>query len=265
MLMSRRLPQPGGGSADLELSGVVYGVLVNDPALLAGLGPAASEAPYKAPPVAPVLYVKPRNTQVSSGASVTVDPDVPGFAIGAALGLVIGRTACRVAPADALDHLAGYLLLIDLTVPHASWYRPSVCFKARDGSCVFGTRLAAVGDLDPDAVMLDIAIDGNVVQRVSTAGRIRTAAALLAEVTDFMTLRRGDILLTGLAADAVQATAGQRVSVSAAVVAGAQGLQGAQVAQGAPESGPASSLGQVDVTLVPAAAGADRPGAGGPT
>lgn len=256
MLTNRRLPDPGKGSADLELSGVVYGVLVNDPALLTSLGPAAREAPYKAPPTAPVMYIKPGNTQVETGATVVVDHDVPGFLVGAALGLVIGRTACRVAPADAPDHLAGYLLLIDLTVPHASWYRPSVRFKARDRSCVFGNRLAAVGSLDPDALTLEVALDGQVVQQVSTAGRIRSAAALLADVTEFMTLRRGDILLTGLAADAVVATAGQRVTVAVAGAAAGQ-AGGPRLAQerrghGVDREEGGSGLGRVEATLVAA-------------
>lgn len=217
--------------ADLELSGVVYGVLVNDPALLAGLGQAASEPPYKAPPVAPVMYVKPRNTHADSGTAVTVDEDVPGFEVGATVGLVIGRTASRLRPDEALDHLAGYLLMIDLTVPHTAWYRPSVRFKARDHSCVFGRQLAAADALDPDALTLDVSVEGRMVQQVSTAGRIRPAARLLADVTEFMTLRRGDVLLTSLAADAVVATAGQRIVVSA------------------------SGLGAVEATLVAAGTG----------
>lgn len=241
MLTNRSLSSRGRGSAGLELSGVVYGVLVNDPVLLAGLGGAIREAPYKWPPSAPVMYIKPRNTQVGSGATVVVDHDVPGFAVGAALGLVIGRTACRVVASDASRYLAGFVLVVDLTVPHASWYRPSVRLKARDDSCVVGTRLAAVDALDPDAVILEVAIDGQVVQRVSTAGRIRSAATLLADVTEFMTLRRGDILLTGLAADAVVATAGQRICVS--------------VAETGPGQGADPGLGRVEATLVaPAAA-----------
>lgn len=221
------LRRPDGAEADLILSGQVYGVLGNDPALVARLGPAAQAAPYKAPPRAPVLYLKPRNTQVAAGggqpARVVVDQDVPGFEVGAALGLVFGRTACRVPAEAALDYLAGYLLVVDLTVPHDSYYRPSVRFKARDGSCLLGGLLAPATALDPDALMLDVTVDGRPAQAVSTAGRVRPARTLIADVTDFMTLSRGDILLTGLAVDAPLVAAGQGFVVTAPGLGGIAG------------------------------------------
>lgn len=201
---------PSFATAPYRLSGVVYGVLMNDPAALAALGGAVNQPPYKAPPKAPVLYLKPRNTLAASGAEVQADGD--GFEIGAALGLVIARTACRVSEAQALGHLAGCILVADLSVPHDTFYRPSVRFKARDGSCLIGPTL---GHPDPDDVSLRVSIDGQRVHAASTAGRQRKAARLLADVTDFMTLRPGDILLMGVAAGAPRAHAGQHFAVEA--------------------------------------------------
>ena len=68
---------PSPCSLDLDfapwrLSGVVYGTLLNDPAALAALGEAVNAPPYKAPPRAPVLYLKPRNTLAADGAAVAV-------------------------------------------------------------------------------------------------------------------------------------------------------------------------------------------------
>ena len=51
-----------------RLSGTVYGVLLNHAPALAALGAQVNEPPYKAPPKAPVLYVKPRNTLAGAGA-----------------------------------------------------------------------------------------------------------------------------------------------------------------------------------------------------
>ena len=84
-----------------RLSGVVYGCLLNHRPALAALGEAVNAAPYKAAPKAPVLYVKPRNTLAGDGATVCVPTDATELELGAALGLVIGRTACRVDPAVA--------------------------------------------------------------------------------------------------------------------------------------------------------------------
>lgn len=207
-------PRISFDTAPWRLSGVVYGTLLNDRAALAAIGDAANLPPYKAAPKAPVLYVKPRNTLANSGSTVAVPDDAGEFEIGASLGLVFGRTACRVSEADAIAHLAGYTLVADLSVPHDSFYRPSVRFKARDGSCVFGPRVVACNRIaSPDALTLRVSVDGKLVHSASNAGMQRSVARLIAEVTDFMTLRAGDVLLLGVAASAPRARAGQRFVV----------------------------------------------------
>ena len=211
-------PRISFDAAPWRLSGVVYGTLLNDRAALAAIGEAANQPPYKAAPKAPVLYVKPRNTFSNSGATVEVPSDAGEFEIGAALGLVFGRTACRVSEADAIAHLAGYTLVADLSVPHDSFYRPSVRFKARDGSCVFGPRVVACERItSPDTLALRVSVDGQVVHTASNAGMQRSVARLIAEVTDFMTLRAGDVLLLGVAAGAPHTRAGQRFVIESDV------------------------------------------------
>jgi 5-oxopent-3-ene-1,2,5-tricarboxylate decarboxylase / 2-hydroxyhepta-2,4-diene-1,7-dioate isomerase len=86
-----------------RLSGMVYGALLNHAPALAALGDRVSAAPYKAAPRAPVLYVKPRNTLTTGGAAVPVPAGVDELEVGATLGVVIGRPACRLSPTDALD------------------------------------------------------------------------------------------------------------------------------------------------------------------
>lgn len=198
--------------APYRLSGVVYGTLMNDPHALAALGDAVHQAPYKAPPKAPVLYVKPRNTLASHGAALALPAGWDTLEIGASLGLVIGRTACRVPAHEALSFVAGYAIVNDVSLPHDSFYRPSIRFKARDGFCPIGPVVAATG-LDPDTLGVRVFLDGTCVHSSSTAGRLRPAARLLADVTDFMTLQPGDILMTGVAFGAPKARAGQRVAI----------------------------------------------------
>ncbi|WP_326539544.1 fumarylacetoacetate hydrolase family protein [Pseudorhodoferax sp.] len=202
--------------APWRLSGQVYGVLLNHGPALAALGEAVHAAPYKAPPRAPVLYVKPRNTQVASGSRVQVPAGVPALEVGAALGLVLGRSACAVRPEEALDHVAGLVVVADLSVPHASFYRPSVRFKARDGFCPLGPQVQMRGRIDPDAIDVSVAVDGEVVHRTSTGERLRPAAQLLADVSSFMTLAPGDVLLLGVSAGAPQVGPGHRVTVAMA-------------------------------------------------
>jgi len=194
--------------------GTVYGTLLNHHDALAALGAVVHEPPYKAPPKAPVLYIKPRNTWVGPGEAIVVPAGVDALEIGATLGLVIGRTACRVSEAQALSFVAGYVIVNDVSVPHASYYRPSLRFKARDTFCPIGEFVARDAIGAPDALRIAVAIDGEVVHRASTAGLIRPAARLLAEVSEFMTLAPGDVLMVGVAAGAPRALAGQHVTIT---------------------------------------------------
>ena len=181
---------------------------------LAALGDTVNQAPYKAGPKAPILYIKPRNTWIEAGEPIVVPAGVEALEIGATLGLVIGRPACRVDASGALSFVAGYVIVNDVSVPHVSYYRPSLRFKARDTFCPIGPFVAREAIGSPDALGISVTIDGETVQRASTAGLIRSAARLIAEVSDFMTLAPGDVLSVGVAAGAPRARAGQRVSIA---------------------------------------------------
>ena len=189
--------------APYHLSGVVYGTLLNHEPALQALGGAVNAAPYKAAPRAPVLYLKPRNTLAGNGDPVVVPADAAELEVGAALGIVIGQTACRVSPELALQHVAGYTIVNDVSVPHDVFYRPSIRFKARDGFCPVGPVVvprAAIAN--PDDLLVQVFVDGELQQRTTTGQRLRTVARLLADVTEFMTLLPGDVLMLGVSAGA---------------------------------------------------------------
>ena len=197
-----------------RLSGAVYGALLNHRTALAALGQAVNEPPYKVPPRAPVLSVKPRNTLSFDGDAVPVPADAPELEVGANLGIVIGRGACRLSEANALDCVAGFLILNDVSVPAASHFRPNVRNKARDGFCPLGPRVIARALVpDPDSLGIRVYVDGRLEAWANTSGLIRNVASLLIDVTDFMTLAPGDILAAGAAAPAPRVRAGQEVRI----------------------------------------------------
>ena len=196
------------------LRGTVYGTLLNHHDALAALGSAVDQPPYKAAPKAPILYIKPRNTWIAAGQAIVVPAGVPALEMGATLGLVIGRPACRVSEAAALDFVAGYVIVNDVSMPHDPYYRPSLRFKARDSFCPIDRFVACDAVGSPDALGITVAIDGKLAQRASTTGLIRSAELLLAEVSDFITLAPGDMLSVGVAAVAPHAQADQQVCIT---------------------------------------------------
>jgi 5-oxopent-3-ene-1,2,5-tricarboxylate decarboxylase/2-hydroxyhepta-2,4-diene-1,7-dioate isomerase len=202
--------------APWALSGTVLGVLMNHRPALAALGDALHQPPYKAPPKAPVLYVKPRNTWLASGGTVVLPADAPELEFGATLAAVIGRPARSVPAAGALDHVAGWLLVADLCVPHAVYYRPSLRWRVRDGFCPLGPAVAPRAAVpEPDALTLSVAVNGQVVHEANTGDRVRDLATLIADVSEFMTLNAGDLLMLGVAHGAPRVSAGQALRVTA--------------------------------------------------
>ncbi|KGF80237.1 hypothetical protein IA69_19790 [Massilia sp. JS1662] len=189
----------------------VYGVVLNDSASVRALGDLEA-APYKGAPRAPVLYIKPAGTRVGDGAAVRLPQGAAEVEVGATIGLVMGRSAARLAPKDALDAVAGIVLAADLSLPHASYYRPAIREKCFDGALPLG----AIHPLrDLSRMELGIDIDGRHAEGWSLSSLLRDPAQLLADVTEFMTLRAGDVLLMGVRYDAPRARPGSRVRVSA--------------------------------------------------
>ncbi|MGY0196009.1 fumarylacetoacetate hydrolase family protein [Leptothrix sp. BB-4] len=199
--------------APWRLSGTVIAALLNHVPQWTALGEAVNLPPYKAPARAPVLAVRPRHTLTGPGARV--EAGAQGLSVGASLAIVIGRTACRVDAAGALAHVAGYTIAVDLSVPHDSHYRPAVRLRARDGSCVIGPVVVPAARIaTPDALAVTVDIGGTTAQSTDTADRLRGVAQLIADVTEFMTLQPGDLLLLGEPHGAPVAHAGDAVTVS---------------------------------------------------
>jgi 5-oxopent-3-ene-1,2,5-tricarboxylate decarboxylase / 2-hydroxyhepta-2,4-diene-1,7-dioate isomerase len=197
--------------APYRLSGRVYGTLMNHRSALELVGEAANAAPYKAAPQAPILYIKPRNTLTGP---VVVPADIAELEVGACLGVVMGRTACAVSEQSALDYVAGYLIVCDISVPHSVYYRPSIRFKARDGFCPLGPAVVSRAAIpEPGDLQVNVFVDGELRQLATTRDLVRPVARLLADVTDFMTLSPGDVLAVGAAAPAPRVRAGQKVAI----------------------------------------------------
>ncbi len=192
----------------------VVGTLLNYRQALEQLGDAAQQTPYKATPKAPVLYIKPANTYAESDSDIVLPSDVAEVEIGACVGLVFERKATRVKATNALDYVAGYRIVADLSVPHASYFRPPMKQKCRDGFCPIGAQLTPRAQIvDPDDLTIEVYIDGRLAQQAHTGDLIRPVAKLIADVTRFMSLDCGDILLIGVPVDAPRARAGQRFEI----------------------------------------------------
>jgi 5-carboxymethyl-2-hydroxymuconate isomerase len=113
--------------------------------------------------------------------------------------VVIGRTATRVSPAQALGHVFGYtgandVSARDLQFGDGQWTRG----KGFDRSLPLGPIVAEAGDVrNPQAVSIRCWVNGELVQEASTAEMVFSVASLISFVSQAITLEPGDVLLTG--------------------------------------------------------------------
>lgn len=185
--------------------GTVYGTLMNFRGEHEALAGKMNEAPYLAPPKAPVLYVKPANTWSASGAAITLPAGVPEVEVGASIAMVMASAR----------EVAGYVLVNDLSVPHDNFYRPPVKSKCIDGFLGIGDRMRPRNEAgDPAVFVLKVSINGELKQTVRFADLVRPAEQLLADVSEFMTLAPGDLLLLGCDTARPRARAGDRIEIS---------------------------------------------------
>lgn len=191
----------------------VVGALLNFRGAWAAMEPAMHREPHHKPPVHPVLYIKPANTWCGAGDAVVLPSDVEEIEVGATLGVVMGRTAARVRVGDALDCVAGYVIVNDVTVPHANVLRPPMKQKCRDGFCPIGAVVPAADVSDPDALAIRVYVNGELKLENSTANLVRNVRKLICDVSEFMSLAPGDILLVGVPENAPRARAGDRVAI----------------------------------------------------
>lgn len=199
---------------DAPVSGSVYGTLLNYKGALAALGDSVNESPYKEPPKAPILYIKPVNTISGYGAEIPLPTGIEHLEVGATIGIVIGKTATNVSVDLAKDFIAGYTIVNDMTVPHQSVFRPAVQHRARDGFCPIGPWVIEEKAVkNPDNLGVRVYVNDALVQENKTSNLIRSVSQLITEVTEFMTLFAGDVLLVGVPENPPLVKAGDNIRI----------------------------------------------------
>jgi 2-keto-4-pentenoate hydratase/2-oxohepta-3-ene-1,7-dioic acid hydratase in catechol pathway len=151
------------------------------------------------PAAAPTFFAKFRNSLVATGAEVTLPAASEKVDYEAEVAFVIGSRAHEVGEADALDHVAGYMLLNDLSARDLQFATPQwMPGKVFDGSAPCGPALVTPEEAGAhDALEISLTLNGETMQAASTADLIFSVPALVAHLSRLMTLEPGDIVSTG--------------------------------------------------------------------
>ena len=116
------------------------------------------------------------------------------------LGLVIGKPAKYVEEAEALDYLAGYCTINDVSERDFQARRSGQWTKGKsaDSFGPIGPWLVTAEEIgDPQTLRLSLSVNGEICQDGTTANMVYGAAFLISYVSQFMSLQPGDIISTG--------------------------------------------------------------------
>jgi len=164
-------------------------------------------------PDRPLLFLKPPNTVASHGSTVTLPAGKERIDYEAELAVVIGEECRSVDAADAMDVVAGYTCLVDLSNRddqnrEQNWVRG----KAFDNAAPLGPVLATPEHVPEDAT-IELRLNGDRQQQSSREHLIFPIPDLIEEITAYLTLEPGDVIATGTPEGVGPLSDGDRVTV----------------------------------------------------
>jgi 2,4-didehydro-3-deoxy-L-rhamnonate hydrolase len=150
-------------------------------------------------PEAPLLFAKWQNTLIGPGEPIAIPPIVTKCDYEAELGVVIGASVRNASAENALEAVAGYICVNDVSArdlqfADGQWTRG----KSPDTFCPVGPRLVPRDEVpDPQALAIRAILNGTSMQDSTTANMVFGVADLIAYITQTITLEPGDLIATG--------------------------------------------------------------------
>jgi 5-oxopent-3-ene-1,2,5-tricarboxylate decarboxylase / 2-hydroxyhepta-2,4-diene-1,7-dioate isomerase len=148
-------------------------------------------------PTEPSYFFKPTTSLCGSG-EVVRPQGAELLVYEGEIAVIIGSAARHVAPGEAASHIGWFAAANDFGAQDFRWADrgSAVLAKGQDGFTPIGPAIPAAG-LDPSALHLTTTVNGERRQDTTTGDLIFTFAQLIADLSRFMTLQPGDIILTG--------------------------------------------------------------------
>lgn len=192
------------GAARDQLAAVTLYAPLPNPGKIIGIGRNYGEHAKETgsgPFEKPRIFAKLSSTVSAPNASVACPPDVQKMDFEGELAVVIGAVAHNVSEAQALEHVAGYTILDDLSARELQFdiTPPQTTFaKSKDGFTPVGPWIVTADEIpDPQALELTTWVNDQQVQHTSTGDMIFSVAALIAYISRTLTLLPGDMIATG--------------------------------------------------------------------
>jgi 2-keto-4-pentenoate hydratase/2-oxohepta-3-ene-1,7-dioic acid hydratase in catechol pathway len=151
------------------------------------------------PPETPTFFAKFANALAPPGATVALPAVSRKVDYEAEVAFVIGDRCKDVRVEQALEHVAGYMLFNDLSARDLQFKTPQwMPGKTFDGAAPCGPALVTPDEAGPhDAIEIELRLNGELMQRSSTADLVHSVPTLVTYLSSLMTLEPGDVIATG--------------------------------------------------------------------
>jgi 2-keto-4-pentenoate hydratase/2-oxohepta-3-ene-1,7-dioic acid hydratase in catechol pathway len=165
-------------------------------------------------PTEPSYFLKP-TTSLSGGGDIVRPRGAELLAFEAEIAVIIGAPARGVTPEEAGRFIGWYAPANDFGLHDFRWADrgSNVMAKGQDGYSPIGPAMPAQG-VDPATLHITSTVNGEVRQDATGADLIFSFAELIADLSRFMTLEPGDVILTGTPAGANVVSPGDVVEVT---------------------------------------------------
>jgi acylpyruvate hydrolase len=151
------------------------------------------------PPPSPIFFLKSVNTICGPGDAIVIPPNTRQPDYEAEFAVVIGKGGSRIAEEKAYEHVAGYMILNDVTardMQHGDkqWFRGKSC----DTFAPTGPWITTADEIpDPHNLRISLTLNGATMQDSSTSNLIFKVPYLISYLSQSMTWEPGDLLSTG--------------------------------------------------------------------
>jgi len=191
---------------DLGRPGKVIAVHLNYPSRAAQRGRTPEQPSY---------FLKPTTSVAASGASIIRPKGCELLAFEGEIALVIGRRLRGVSVEDGWSGVAGITAANDFGVYDLRYADKGSNLRSKggDGFTPLGPRVIAAETIDPAQLRIRTWVNGELVQSDTTADLLFSFGRLVADVSQLMTLERGDVILTGTPAGSSVVVPGDTVEV----------------------------------------------------
>jgi len=162
----------------------------------------------------PLVFLKGPGTVIGHRGQTRRPKDATFMHYECELAVVIGATARNVHRDAAQEVIAGYTVANDYAIRDylENYYRPNLRVKNRDTCTVLGPWLVDRGDIEDAAnLTLRTCVNGVKTQEGNTRDLVFAIPYLVEYLTSFMTLGRGDVILTGTPEGVVNVDVGDEV------------------------------------------------------